>query len=119
MTEDITWPTTLRVLLMAMVAALFVPIVLQNAAIMGAGTRLVLGITFLVVAWFIWIFTRLRISPEGRVIQCDIMRSFGDKNADDWTCALLRDRATFKPATDASGKPVAGWFGYVQSDRDL
>jgi protein TonB len=65
------------------------------------------------------IFTRVRISPEGRVIQCDVLRSFGDKNADDWTCALLRDRATFKPATDASGKPVAGWFGYVQSDRDL
>ena len=65
------------------------------------------------------IFTRLRISPEGRVVQCDIMRSFGDRNADDWTCALLRDRASFKPATDATGKPIAAWFGYVQSDREF
>ena len=68
MTEDITWPTTLRVLLMAMIVALFVPIVLQDAAIMGAGTRLVLGITFLVVAWFIWIFTRLRIVVDAEAL---------------------------------------------------
>ena len=61
MTEDITWPTTLRVLLVAMLAAIFVPIVLQDAALMGGATRLLLGLTFLGVSWFIWMFTRLRI----------------------------------------------------------
>lgn len=60
------------------------------------------------------IFTRLRIEANGRVSQCDVMRSFGDATADQWTCALIRQRATFQPATDRSGQPVASWFGYVQ-----
>lgn len=60
------------------------------------------------------IFTRLRIEADGRVSQCDVMRSFGDANADQWTCSLIRQRAVFQPATDRSGRPVASWFGYVQ-----
>jgi protein TonB len=60
------------------------------------------------------IFTRLRIEANGRVSQCDVMRSFGDSAADQWTCALIRQKATFQPATDRAGQPVASWFGYVQ-----
>lgn len=61
------------------------------------------------------IFTRLRIEPDGRVSQCDVMRSFGNAAADQWTCSLLRSRARFLPARDANGRPVAEWFGYKQS----
>lgn len=60
------------------------------------------------------IFTRLRIEANGRVSQCDVMRSFGDSAADQWTCALIRQKATFQPALDRAGQPVASWFGYVQ-----
>ena len=60
------------------------------------------------------IFTRLRIEADGRVSQCDIMRSFGSRDADQWTCALLRQKATFQPAIDRSGRPISSWFGYIQ-----
>ena len=60
------------------------------------------------------IFTRLRIEADGRVSQCDIMRSFGSRDADQWTCALLRQKATFQPAIDRAGRPISSWFGYIQ-----
>lgn len=63
------------------------------------------------------IFLRLRIEPNGRPSQCDVMRSYGDRLADQWTCRLVMDRATFRPAVDRSGVPISAWFGYVQSDR--
>lgn len=63
------------------------------------------------------IFVRLRVEPDGRISKCDIMRSFGDSLADQWTCPLLMRRAQLRPATDDNGKPVAAWFGYVQSDQ--
>ncbi len=62
------------------------------------------------------IFVRLRVEPDGRISQCDIMRSFGDRSADQWTCPLLMRRAQLRPATDENGRPIAAWFGYVQSD---
>lgn len=63
------------------------------------------------------IFLRLRIEPNGRPSQCDVMRSYGDPTADQWTCRLVMDRAIFRPAVDRRGVPVSAWFGYVQSDR--
>src|SRR5438067_10732914 len=62
------------------------------------------------------IYVRLRIEPNGRPSRCDIMRSFGDALADQWTCALLMQRSQFRPALDARGAPVAAWFGYKQVD---
>ena len=62
------------------------------------------------------IFVRLRIEPSGRPSQCDVMRGYGDRVADDWTCRLLMERGVFRPARNARGEPVASWFGYVQSD---
>jgi len=62
------------------------------------------------------IFVRVRVEPDGRVSKCDVMRSFGDRAADQWTCPLIMRQARFKPATDAAGRPIAAWFGYVQSD---
>lgn len=63
------------------------------------------------------IFLRLRIEPNGRPSQCDVMRGFGDRAADDWTCSLVMQRGLFRPARDIRGTPVSAWFGYVQSDR--
>ena len=60
------------------------------------------------------IYVRVRVQPDGSVSQCDVMRSFGDAAADQWTCSLVTRRAEFRPATDSRGNPIAAWFGYVQ-----
>ena len=62
------------------------------------------------------IFVRLRIQPNGRPSQCDVMRSFGNAAADQWTCRLLMERGVFRPATNQRGEAVADWLGYVQRD---
>jgi protein TonB len=62
------------------------------------------------------IFLRLRIQPNGKPSQCDVMRSFGNSAADQWTCSLMMQRGLFRPARDASGNPIAGWYGYIQRD---
>lgn len=62
------------------------------------------------------IFVRLRIEANGRPSQCDVMRGYGDRLADQWTCSLLMERGQFRPARDARGQPVADWLGYVQRD---
>lgn len=64
------------------------------------------------------IYVRLRIEPNGRPSRCDVMRSFGDPTADQWTCALLMQRSEFRPALNARGAPIAAWFGYKQVDID-
>ena len=90
----------------------------------GSGVRLVRGITNrdypreIQRSWPTGgrIFLRLRVQPDGRVSQCDVMRSFGNAAADQWTCNLVTQRASFRPATDPAGRPIAAWFGYIQSD---
>jgi protein TonB len=62
------------------------------------------------------VFVRVRVQPDGKVSQCDVMRSFGDPATDQWTCSLILSRGQFRPATDDNGRPIAAWFGYVQSD---
>jgi protein TonB len=62
------------------------------------------------------IFIRLRIQPDGRPSQCDVMRGFGDRAADQWTCSLIMERGRFRPARDSNGNPVAAWYGYIQRD---
>lgn len=64
------------------------------------------------------VFLRLRIEANGRPSQCDVMRGFGNPSADQWTCTLVMQRGLFRPARDSTGRPVAAWFGYKQSDRD-
>lgn len=64
------------------------------------------------------IFLRLRIEPNGRPSQCDVMRSYGDPVADQWTCSLIMERGVFRPATNMRGQPIAAWYGYVQRERD-
>ena len=62
------------------------------------------------------IFVRLRIQPSGRPSQCDVMRSFGDPVADQWTCSLIMERGIFRPALNERGEPVEAWYGYVQRE---
>lgn len=62
------------------------------------------------------IFLRLRIEPNGRPSRCDVMRGFGNPQADQWTCSLVMQRGQFRPAVDSRGVPVAAWFGYRQAD---
>ena len=91
----------------------------------AAGVRLVRGITnrdYPPAIQRRWprggrIFLRLRIEPNGRPSRCDVMRSFGDAEADRWSCSLVMSRGQFRPATDDNGRPVGAWFGYVQSDQ--
>lgn len=90
----------------------------------GSGVRLIQGITNrdypreIQRAWPRGgrIFVRIRVLASGQISQCDVMRSFGDRNADQWTCSLLMRRGRFQPATDARGRPIDAWFGYIQSD---
>ena len=60
------------------------------------------------------IFVRLRIQPNGRPSQCDVMRSFGNREADQMTCSLLMQHGVFRPATNDRGEPIAAWYGYIQ-----
>ena len=57
----------------------------------------------------------LDVGANGRVAGCTITRSSGSAALDSTTCRLLRSRARFTPAVDASGATVAdrspaGWL---------
>ncbi|HET9336123.1 MAG TPA: energy transducer TonB [Sphingomicrobium sp.] len=62
------------------------------------------------------VFIAVRVLPNGRATDCKINRSIGVPAIDQWTCKLVEERATFRPARDSSGRPVAAWFGYVQQE---
>jgi protein TonB len=62
------------------------------------------------------VFIAVRVLPNGRATDCKINRSIGVPAIDQWTCRLVEQRATFRPATDANGRPVASWYGYIQSE---
>lgn len=48
----------------------------------------------------------LRIDARGRVDQCTITSSSGSALLDSTTCRIMRSRARFSPARDASGQDV-------------
>ncbi len=48
----------------------------------------------------------LRISAVGRVEACAVTLSSGHADLDAATCALLKRKARFQPATDPKGKPI-------------
>lgn len=49
----------------------------------------------------------LSIDATGTLTDCRVERSSGNADLDTTTCALLRKRAKFAPARDASGQPTA------------
>lgn len=48
----------------------------------------------------------LTISPDGRVVGCNITQSSGNTSLDSATCNILRRRAKFTPARDSNGNPT-------------
>jgi protein TonB len=62
------------------------------------------------------VFIAVRVLPNGRATDCKINRSSGIPAIDQWTCKLVEERAVFRPAADASGRPVAAWYGYIQQE---
>jgi protein TonB len=52
----------------------------------------------------------LTVGPDGRVASCNITRSTGNSALDSATCNVLRRRARFTPAHDASGNAVTDTY---------
>jgi periplasmic protein TonB len=51
---------------------------------------------------------RLTIGTNGRVTDCQVTGSSGNSALDQATCRILRSRARYTPARDASGNPTTG-----------
>ena len=51
---------------------------------------------------------RLSIGTDGRVSQCAITQSSGHLSLDQTTCRIMSERARFRPARNAHGKPTVG-----------
>lgn len=60
------------------------------------------------------VFLRLRVDPQGGVAQCIVDRGTAIAAIDSEVCAAVQQRLRFRPALNAAGQAVAGWFGYVQ-----
>ena len=60
------------------------------------------------------VFLRFQVDVAGRPFNCNVDRSSGDPGVDQWTCSLVLSKLRFRPATDDRGRPIIGWFGYVQ-----
>jgi protein TonB len=60
------------------------------------------------------VFLRLRVSPQGYVAECNVLRGTGNPAIDGAMCNIAHDRLRFRPAVNRSGQAVAGWFGYAQ-----
>ncbi|ODU69076.1 MAG: energy transducer TonB [Novosphingobium sp. SCN 66-18] len=58
---------------------------------------------------------RVTIGTDGKVVDCQITKSSGSPDLDDATCANVRRRARFTPATDGEGNPTTG--SYASSIR--
>jgi len=50
----------------------------------------------------------LTIGTNGRVSECSVTASSGSSALDQATCRILRSRARYTPARDASGNPTSG-----------
>lgn len=53
---------------------------------------------------------RVSIGTDGKVTDCQITRSSGSPDLDEATCANVRRRARFTPATDGEGQPTTGSY---------
>ncbi|PHP17614.1 hypothetical protein CG471_21810 [Sphingobium sp. IP1] len=53
------------------------------------------------ILWFV-----ILVSPEGRVVRCDIVQSQLSSELNEKTCSLVTARAKFRPATDETGAPI-------------
>lgn len=62
---------------------------------------------------------QVRVTPEGRATQCEVVRSSGHESLDEGACRAVKRYARFEPARDASGQPVAGrWSNTIRYSLD-
>jgi protein TonB len=50
---------------------------------------------------------RFTVAPDGRVRDCRLTRSSGNRALDETTCRLIKQRFRYAPARDARGQPVS------------
>ena len=62
-----------------------------------------------------FVIVAITVGADGRPSGCRVSRPSKDAQANSITCQLALKRFRFKPATDASGKPVTSIFGWKQS----
>lgn len=55
------------------------------------------------------VMVRLAIGPDGRAADCRVLNGSGTPALDRRTCEVALRRATYTPALDKNGKPVATW----------
>jgi len=60
---------------------------------------------------------RFRVSPNGRLASCRVIRSSGDHYVDWVVCNAATNHLRFSPARDASGRPVAQDMSYTPTWR--
>ncbi len=60
---------------------------------------------------------RFRVSPNGRMTSCRVIRSSGDHYVDWVVCNAATNHLRFSPARDASGRPVAQDMSYTPTWR--
>lgn len=86
----------------------------QNAVPRGDQTRWVTGKDYPHGPWRDDIMGsvsfRLIVNPQGRVQDCQIIKSSESAALDETTCTLLKRRGRFKPALDAEGRPTTGEY---------
>lgn len=57
------------------------------------------------------VFIRLIVGDDGTVRKCEVPKSGGDKTFEDITCRSAIERARFRPAIGADGRPIASmWY---------
>lgn len=56
----------------------------------------------------------LLVRRDGRVGDCRIDRTSGDRDLDEATCTLILDRFRYRPALDMAREPVEDEAGWVQ-----
>ena len=62
-----------------------------------------------------FVIVAITVGADGRPSGCRVTRPSKDAQANAITCQLALKRFRFKPATDASGKPVSSVYGWKQS----
>ncbi|HEV2818432.1 MAG TPA: energy transducer TonB [Allosphingosinicella sp.] len=64
----------------------------------------------------------LYVGADGGVVDCTVTASSGSEALDETTCRIMRDRARFRPARDAAGRPttdiVTGRIRWVLPDEE-
>jgi TonB family protein len=53
---------------------------------------------------------QLTVDQLGKVIECTIIESSGSADLDNTACAVIQERAIFRPALDRRGRPVLGRY---------